>query len=336
MSITSPVTKHTTLGQSTSSVPISEAYEGVRLPQPGEYFVLADPSTPIRQSENLDRINALQDQAELGTTLPFGHPMKVREVGASYSSVQLSTQGDDPAPTADFHLGLENHKLRIPITRDMAHAYAERPLAVVTSRLGVKIEDLRNGARHHLTFGARIPSLVGLEFSLGEGEHERRYKIVDGAASLGKVSAKNVSMAELTHRVRAFEGAHFSWGHSGPELSDASGWVQSLMGSFGIHLPHNTKRMERHIRQNPGIGTEIQKLSEITTGDIIFIGPKAGSLNYVGLAEFDDGGRLGFRHCRGKCGWQGNYINGTSQLFSETEVEGFPGYEIKSAWRLLA
>lgn len=332
---------NSTLNQSISSVPYTDGYKPFP-PTVGQDFVLIEPSSPVRAARTLQKINRLEDRGELGTVLRFGHPLRIRGVGPSYSSIELPSHGNDPIPQRpkEFHLGLENHKLRVPVPPDLAEHYLRRPDAVVVAREGLEVEDLTTGTRQRLLFGSRIHDLRTNElsqcrFSIGAEQFRREYLMIGSLDALGAAKNEGVTLVELLRRVSAFSGMNFAWGHIGTESSDAAGWIQSLLGSFGVHVPHNTLRMDAHLRATGDIGRELTSLSELTTGDLIFLGLKGKPIDYMGMIEQGENGRLAMRHCRGKGAWQGNYLNRTSEIFSETQIEGFPSHELKAAWRVI-
>lgn len=330
----SPEFRRTTFGGAISSISQADQYNGLTPPKVGEFFVITDPSSPVRTHKDLAEIGKLEDGAPLGTSIDFGHPVRVREIGTSgYVSVKLPTHGNDPVDDK-FHLALESHKLRIPISPEQAEIYANRPAAVVIAKEGVHVQDVATGSRHRLDFGARIHDLSGDTFSVGLDGIRRSYKLLDGLLGLGSASREGVTVADFGARVMAFDGAHFGWGERTRATSDASGWIQNVLNSYAVNSPHNSSRMLDYLRTSK-IGTEVTKMSDLEPGDILFIGVKGRGINYVAMFERDEAGRPCMRHCRGRLGWQASYLTTTSEILGETELVGFPTSEIKAAWRAL-
>jgi len=180
-----PEIRNTSLGQMISSRPFTDNYADLAEANIGEYYVLTDPSTPIRAGKDLKQIVDLDDAGQLGTVLQFGHPMQVIESFNDRYAVRLLTHGKDPA-TEDFGLGIEKHKFRTLINEEIAIQYADHPSAVVVERDGITVRDVHTGTTHRLLFGSRVHDLNGSTFSLGLDKFRRTYDIVEGIDALGE------------------------------------------------------------------------------------------------------------------------------------------------------
>jgi hypothetical protein len=327
----------------------SSNYADLQPPIIGGHYVFVDPSSPVRTEKTLAEINARDDDAGLGTQLFFGHPFTVLEhtQGNSYAGIQLPTYGYDPLPQDSFSLAIEAHKMRINISQDEMLALTRNPAYVVISELGLRVVDQATNTEHKLLFGSRIPNYDshGI-FTLGEsGNNSRTYRIIDNPTDkLGVCSADGATVAELVKRAAVFEGANFMWGTASSQFSDASGWISNLYRSFGVNFPHNTKRIQQFLSNGSNehqFGHEISSLTELTTGDLVFIGMPSKNISFMGMVNIGSEGQLKLQFCAGKGGMQydkfipANSAVQSTDIISENCIVGLPGREIKAAWRVL-
>ncbi len=335
-----------TLGSPLPDSPFFGHYADLRLPVIDQSYVLTDPSTPVRTGRTLEEIVTRDDAGALGTMLYFGHPATVRALGKSYTGVILPTHGHDgqvaSTPENDFFLGFENHKFRTPVSQTLLTEYTNNPGGIVIGE-SLEIKDLQTGTRHKILFGSRLPEWDGKSRTFAitlDGGGQRSYEIIGDLSNIVTPRTQDFTVQELMTRVMKFHGANFLWGASSTQFSDASGWIQNLYSSFGVHLPHNTKRMDAHLRQGVVPGTEILNFRDLKTGDLVFLGPKNKAIGFMGMVELDGNGDYWLRHCAGKGGMQSDSITDSSgairrsMLLNEGKIASAPSSEIKAAWRL--
>jgi len=85
-----------------------------------------------------------------------------------------------------------------------------------------------------------------------------------------KISVDKVSGTDLVREARRFLGAPYLWGGLSPAGFDCSGLVRTILGSFGLYVPRDTKDQIK-------AGTPVLR-DAVKTGDLIFF------RRHVGLA----------------------------------------------------
>ena len=325
-----------------------DTYANVPEPSANTRYALVDPSSPVRTEKTIEEVNTRDDGAALATQIFFGTPVFLESHAfCNYASIRLSTHGSDPLPGADYVFGIETHKLRVPISVDEAIYLGTSPAWIVTNREGVNVVESSCGTTHNLHFGSRLPEIANDgTFVIGSsGANPREYRLLSDRSGLSPCSADGATVEELVRRVAVFQGANFMWGMASPDYSDASGWISNIFHTFGVPLPHSTKRIEAALRnrhETKDLGSEIENLKDLKTGDLIFLGAPNKGISYMGMALRGEDNSLLIRHCLGKGAMQNGFpaviASGnmdTARIVSETQILGIQNREIKAAWRVL-
>lgn len=118
----------------------------------------------------------------------------------------------------------------------------------------------------------------------------RRVELPDarhGWISAGALAARGSAPA-LRARLRGLMGSPYLWGGRTPLGFDCSGFVQQLLAEQGFALPRDAEQQFR-------AGRRLRSGEEPRAGDLVFFGPRRGSLQHVGLLL----DRTRYAHARG-------------------------------------